>query len=500
VGAKPKLYLEMSGTASQQSNGAARAQRATLSATAPPPRRSTPAPCSSQLERALELAALIESSNDAVMGVTPEGLIECWNMGAEELFGYTREEAVGQHVLMLSPADRVDEFQEMLGSVLGGDRIDFETERIAKDGRHLSVRVTAAPLWDTDGAPAGAAAVIRDLSEQRKLEEALRASEQLYRPVVEALSEGVVMQDRDGRVIAFNKSAERLLGLRADQIAGSSSQQPPVELIHEDGSPYLSHEHPTMVCLRTGEPQTAQVAGFVYPDGSIRWMSGNAAPLYRPGESEPYAVLCAFADITSHRLTLEELHAARLEDLKRLALVAEYRDDDTNRHTERVARTAALLAAELGLDGELIETIRRASPLHDLGKIGIPDRILLKPGKLTREEFEAMQAHTRIGGRILGESDFPILRMATEIALTHHERWDGTGYPTGLRGEEIPITGRIVAVADAFDAMTHVRPYKGALPIDRAVAEIRRCSGTQFDPRVVDAFMNLAHCQLVERR
>jgi putative two-component system response regulator len=180
-------------------------------------------------------------------------------------------------------------------------------------------------------------------------------------------------------------------------------------------------------------------------------------------------------------------------------LVSEYRDDDTNRHTERVAHTADLLARMLGLDEELIEMIQRAAPLHDVGKIGIPDTILLKPGKLTPEEFEVIKTHPVIGGRILCESRFPILKIATEIAFTHHERWDGSGYPAGLRGEAIPITGRIVAIADAFDAMTHARPYKAALSVEHAVAEIRRCSGTQFDPRIVRAFLALDHHALVDK-
>jgi len=202
--------------------------------------------------------------------------------------------------------------------------------------------------------------------------------------------------------------------------------------------------------------------------------------------------------ITELRDTLSELHEARFEDLRRLALMAEYRDDDTNKHTERVARTAALLAQQLGLDGELVSTIHHAAPLHDVGKVGIPDEILLKPDKLTLEEFEVIKTHTVIGGRILCESRFPVVKMAMQIAFTHHERWDGSGYPSGLQGEETPIAGRIIAVADAFDAMTHARPYKRALPVEHAVAEIERCSGTQFDPRVVEAFMRLDHAKLID--
>jgi putative two-component system response regulator len=133
--------------------------------------------------------------------------------------------------------------------------------------------------------------------------------------------------------------------------------------------------------------------------------------------------------------------------------------------------------------------LRQAAPLHDVGKIAIPDRILLKPGRLTAEEFEEMRTHTTLGAEMLARPGFPLLEMAAEIALTHHERWDGSGYPAGLAGGDIPLVGRIVAVADVFDALTNERPYKDAWPLADAVAEIRDQSHLQFDPAVVDAFL-----------
>jgi putative two-component system response regulator len=184
-----------------------------------------------------------------------------------------------------------------------------------------------------------------------------------------------------------------------------------------------------------------------------------------------------------------ELEEARLEVLKRLAIAAEYRDDDTGRHTQRVGHLSALLARALKLPEEMVVLVHEAAPLHDVGKIGIPDSILLKPGKLSADEFEVMKTHTVIGAKILSGGHSNSIRMAAQIALTHHERWDGSGYPHGLAGEAVPVEGRIVAVVDVFDALTNVRPYKSAWNVDRALAEIRRQKGTQFDPCVVEAFL-----------
>jgi putative two-component system response regulator len=186
-----------------------------------------------------------------------------------------------------------------------------------------------------------------------------------------------------------------------------------------------------------------------------------------------------------------ELEQTQIEILERLALAAEYRDDDTGEHTKRAGLMSAQIARALGQSETEVELIRQAAPLHDVGKIAIPDAILLKPGKLTPEEFEYMKTHTTSGAKILSGGRFPLLQMAEEIALTHHERWDGTGYTLSLQGETIPIAGRIVAVADVFDALTHERPYKKAWPREQAIEEIQRQSGRQFDPRIVEAFLKV---------
>jgi response regulator RpfG family c-di-GMP phosphodiesterase len=180
----------------------------------------------------------------------------------------------------------------------------------------------------------------------------------------------------------------------------------------------------------------------------------------------------------------EELEGAYLDTLERLAIAAEFRDDETGRHTERVGETAALLGSALGMSDDEVFLIRRAAPLHDVGKIGIPDAILRNPEALTPEEWDIMRKHTTIGGRILSGGRSRVVQLAEEIAVTHHEHWDGEGYPRGLSGEDIPLSGRLVMVADVFDALTSDRVYRKAWPAEQVLAYIHEYSGKRFDPAV----------------
>ena len=187
----------------------------------------------------------------------------------------------------------------------------------------------------------------------------------------------------------------------------------------------------------------------------------------------------------------EALERSQLEMLEALTTAGEHRDGETAQHTERVGEVSKKVALKLGMSEVLAERVRVASRLHDIGKIAIPDEILLKPGKLTPEEYEQMKQHTLIGAQILSKSSSIMIRLACQIALSHHERWDGKGYPNGLFGEHIPIEARIVAIADVFDALTHVRPYKRAWTREEALREIQKAAGTQFDPWVVKAFLEV---------
>jgi CHASE2 domain-containing sensor protein len=187
----------------------------------------------------------------------------------------------------------------------------------------------------------------------------------------------------------------------------------------------------------------------------------------------------------------EELRDTQLEIITRLGQAAESRDEDTGEHIERIGGLCLLLARAIGLEPDEAELIGHASALHDLGKIGIPDRVLHKPGRLDPDEWEVMRSHTTIGGELLAGSRTPLLQLAETVALTHHERWDGSGYPAGLRGEEIPLAARICAICDVFDALLSSRPYKVPWTLPETLAEIERQRGLHFDPQLVDAFLAL---------
>ena len=196
-------------------------------------------------------------------------------------------------------------------------------------------------------------------------------------------------------------------------------------------------------------------------------------------------------DALRGKVAEQELFRSRIEMLERLAVTAELRDDSTGEHSYRVGKLAALLGQEFGCDEDTCFMIELAARLHDIGKIGVPDAILLKPAKLNESECQIMRTHTTVGAELLSKSNIPHMQMAEEIARYHHEWWDGSGYPGNLSGSAIPLAGRITALADVFDALTHRRPYKVAWPIDAALDEISRLKGRQFDPQLCDLFVVL---------
>ncbi|MDO6476423.1 response regulator [Alteromonas sp. 1_MG-2023] len=181
----------------------------------------------------------------------------------------------------------------------------------------------------------------------------------------------------------------------------------------------------------------------------------------------------------------EELRRTRMQVIQRLGRAAEYKDNETGMHVLRMSHFSKIIALAYGFSEARADMLLHAAPMHDIGKIGIPDSIMLKPGRLTDSEFEVMKTHPKIGAEILGDADSDLMNLARIVALTHHEKWDGTGYPEALAGEDIPIEGRIVAVADVFDALTSRRPYKEAWPVDKALDFMHSQSGIHFDPALI---------------
>jgi PAS domain S-box-containing protein/putative nucleotidyltransferase with HDIG domain len=304
--------------------------------------------------------------------------------------------------------------------------------------------------------------------------------------------------DLNGRFTRVNQAWERLLGHSAETICS----RPFIEFVHpEDREATIAEA----AALAEGSRDTVRFRNrYRAADGTYRWLEWSAHGSPSDGAIHTVArdvgvQLEAEQQLADNAQWLEakvaertrELEEARAETLIRLAYAAEYRDEGTFEHTERVGATSAEIAAQLGLGPEQTELLREAAPLHDVGKLAISDTILLKPGKLTAEEYEIMKTHAELGARLLSGSSSPVLQMATVIAASHHERWDGAGYPAGLAGKAIPLVGRIVAVADVFDALINDRPYKSAWPVEEALAEIERGAGSQFDPRVVAAFLTM---------
>jgi len=205
--------------------------------------------------------------------------------------------------------------------------------------------------------------------------------------------------------------------------------------------------------------------------------------------------LMKFADdltktVSDLKVVHQELKGAYLDTIQRLVLAAEYKDEDTGDHIVRMSRYSALIAEKLDLSPQEFQDILYAAPMHDVGKIGIPDNILMKPGKLTDEEFDFMKTHTTIGAKILANSRAEIIQLAQQISISHHEKWNGKGYPQGRSGDKIPLVGRIVGIADVFDALTSKRPYKDPYPIEVALGIIKKERGEHFDPDVTEVFLN----------
>lgn len=309
-----------------------------------------------------------------------------------------------------------------------------------------------------------------------------------FREIVEASTDLLTVIDLNGRILYDNPAVEEVLGYAQGALAGRSA----FEFIQRGDYPVAVS---LLSELAAGRRRTGALTfRFRRADGEwcVLQARGRAA---RAGSGEAVIVVASRPGeegLGGRTGEPAELEDARVEVVERLARAAEFRDDDTGQHLRRVGEMSGALAARLGLPPAEVELVRRAAPLHDVGKIGIPDAILLKPGPLLPHEEEVMRTHPLLGARILSGGVSPLIRTAEEIALSHHERWDGCGYPWRIAREEIPLSARIVALVDVYDALTHDRPYRRAWNRARVLALIDEEAGTRFDPEVAAAFLAAA--------
>ncbi len=321
-----------------------------------------------------------------------------------------------------------------------------------------------------------------------------RTLEERIQTLMDAAPVPIYIKDRERRYTIANKVAHEVAGLEPNELVGKTdsdfmtaeSERVAAEsdrMILKSGETYEAEETMTV----DNEEKTFLTVKFPYLDdtGQIAGISGISTDITAKRQAEELQEQLAAAQ----QHAIEELRASRQETIERLTLAIEMHDADTGRHVSRMASTAAFLANRLGLDHERVRLLRAAAPMHDVGKVATPDGILRKQGPLTPDERKEMERHTTVGYEILSGSESPLLQMAAEVALTHHERWDGSGYPNGLKGTEIPIEGRIVAVADAFDAMLSDRCYRPAMSVAEATRTIADESGTHFDPEIVDVLL-----------
>jgi PAS domain S-box-containing protein len=417
------------------------------------------------------LSAVFEHSHDGIYVVdATEGRILDANPRACELLGYQRSEMVGAPVTRIHPGEESEVRLFLEEAVKKGQAKTSELNCECNDGRKLDVEISASRARYGDRQVV--IAMVRDVSEQRQLEQNLNRLASLPKdnpnPVVEL--------DISGKVTYINPVAQATfphLAKLGEFHPFSSGVTSLVRRMQEEKRRTVERE--------------VEVGGDTYGqkisvDAEMDLVRIYAYDLTARKQSEELRRQLEIAETTK---------SATLDTILRLAHAAEYRDEDTGAHIHRMASYSAAIARHLGLDGAHVELILYGSPMHDIGKIGIPDRILLKPGRLTEEEMAVMRKHTFYGAAILANSSSQLMNTAETIALTHHEKWDGSGYPRGVRGADIAIEGRIVAVADVYDALTSKRPYKDAMAPDRALEIMRSERGAHFDAEVLDAFLDI---------
>ncbi|MHB8437841.1 MAG: HD domain-containing phosphohydrolase [Acidimicrobiales bacterium] len=429
--------------------------------------------------------AIVSSCNDAIIAMSTDGHVLFWNQAAERLYGYEASEIVGRDIWVIVPPEIHDDLSQVLSRVARGEAIrDISTQRVAKRGTTIQVSITLAPIVDADGLVLGISSIAHDMTallegdalrttSERKTKETLA----ILKTVGDSSPVGLGFVDRSFRIVHMNDALASINGSPAvDQIGNTVADVVP-EIWPQVESLYRR-------VLDEGQAiANVEVTGPVASDSEPHSWLMNYYPVRVADEVIGVGIVAV--DITDHMSVLSVRDSWAHRAVGALAAASDARDPYTGGHQRRVAELATAIARKLGIDDEEVTGIRLAASIHDIGKMSIPIEILSKPGKLSPPEMEIVKSHSRAGAALVADVDFPW--PVSTMILQHHERLDGSGYPDGIRGDEIIIGARIIAVADVLEAMSSHRPYRASRGMRAAVDEIDDGKGRLYDAAVVEA-------------
>lgn len=428
---------------------------------------------------------LAENSLDVIWTADFEGNLTYISPAIEKLFGFTPEEIMGMPMPDYIVREDYDALLARLAEELAkppaerARSVIMEARYITKDNCLIYVELNASWIKDGQGNFIGVQGSTRDITERKQLKEQIIENKQMYRSVVDTQQEMICRYLPDTTLTFVNDALCRYFGKPRRELLGQKYLMfiPPEH--HEELLAVLKRLHPVQLSDTREFEETL-------PDGSTRWQEWTDIALFNES-GELKEIQGVGRDITKRKLAEENMLQAYDATIEGWAHALDLKDEETEEHSRRVTELTLRIAGMMGIKEEELVHVRRGALLHDIGKMGIPDNILLKPGKLTDEEWEIMRKHPVYAYDMLSKIHY--LRQALEIPYCHHEKWDGGGYPRGLKEEQIPLTARIFAVVDVYDALTSDRPYCKAWPRERTLEHIRELSGTHFDPQVVDVFM-----------